>query len=55
VLDSGVEPQGAFVGGKEVGLQRCACDGWAAAVAAGRFGLQRVDFASRSAASTDVV
>jgi hypothetical protein len=36
VLDSGVEPDGAFMGGKEVGLQRGACDGRAGAVAGGR-------------------
>jgi hypothetical protein len=43
VLDSGVEPHGAFVGSKEVGLQRGARDNRAGAVDGDRFGLQRMD------------
>ena len=43
--DAGGEPQGAFVGGEQVGLQGCAGDGRAGGAAGGgRGGLEGVDF-----------
>ena len=43
VLDSGAEPDGAFVSGEQVRLQRGSGDGRTSAVARGRFGLEGVD------------
>ena len=45
LADAGAEADGAFVGGKQVGLQGCAGDGGSCGVAGGwRCGFGRVDF-----------
>jgi hypothetical protein len=47
--DTGAEPEGAFVGGEQVGLQRCPGDGRAGGAGSGRAGLGGVDLAEQVA------
>ena len=49
LLGAGSEPEGAFVGGKQVRLQRGPADGRAGAAAGGRAGLRGVDLAEQVA------